>query len=156
MGIKKDILSSSYSKYNALYGWQNHFGQNMINFGYINSFKEAADDLVEQLCPDLYIFPIMFCYRQYLELLLKNIYALKVKENEYVSFVRKVSHDLFKIWSYVKPILEKLHSQDQIDLINEVVCLIHELDSNSYTFRYPKDKKLNDSIRNEFTINTKK
>ncbi len=155
MGVKKDILNSGYSDYNAVYGWQKKLGQNTINFGYINSFKEAADDLVEKLCPDLYIFPIMFCYRQYLELILKNIYFVNAKDEDYNDFLRKVSHDLLKIWSYVKPILAKDHSDSEVDLIDNVVCLIHEIDPKSYTFRYPKDKKQNDSIQSDLTINTK-
>ncbi len=41
-------------------GGSRHLVDQLLHFGYINSYKAAADDLVEMQVPDLYIYPIMF------------------------------------------------------------------------------------------------
>lgn len=156
MELNDYIFSDEPWDYNAMYGWQENFGDNMINFGYINSYKEAADDLVEMKHPDLYIFPIIFSYRQYLELLLKNIYVInKIKnKDDYEKFIKKVSHNLSKVWQVVKPILQDNHKDEDIDYIEELIDIIHKLDPYSDKFRYPEDRKQNKSIKQDLAINT--
>lgn len=154
MGILKDINSNKNSKYIARYGWQKFLGDSYFDFGYINSYKEAGDTLVKALIPDLYIFPIMFCYRQYLELLLKNICEKNMKEDKYEKFVNKVSHDLKKIWKVVKK--EKFIKLDEKYIldIEDVILFFYALDPYSFTFRYVKDKKMNKNIDKDLKINT--
>ncbi len=151
----RDILNNNNPHYTAQYGWQREFGDATFTFGYISSYKEAADDLVDKLLPDLYIFPIMFCYRQYLELLLKNICQHHMKKKDYKDFVFDVSHDLSKIWPYAKSFLVNEIDEDKVNFIEQSIRFFHTLDPNSFTFRYEKDKKLNRSIKQDsLTINT--
>ena len=86
------LVNGNNHNYIALHGWQRFIGNDIFSFGYICSYKEAADTLVEQKTPDLNIYPIMFCYRQYLEQVLKNICYKKMNDEDYKNFVKKVSN----------------------------------------------------------------
>lgn len=140
--------------YIADIGWQKYMGDGCYTFGYINSYKEAGDILVEEKVPDLLIYPIMFCYRQYLELLLKNIY-MKNNTEDYKDYVNNVSHNIIKSWEYVKPILLNQIKDKELSFIEEVICFFDKLDSSSFTFRYEYDKRMNRNIDDK-RIDTKK
>lgn len=155
MTLKKLLFHNDNSNYIAHYGWQKNFDDEMTEFGYINSYKSAADELVELSHPDLYIFPIIFCYRQYLELLLKNLYRQSVNDTAYKRFLKEVSHDLDKVFIHVKPLLQIKYSDKVISLIEETTSILNELDKGSYNFRYSTDRKLNRSIEKDLCINTK-
>lgn len=95
--IVKHLFGNQHPSYVSQYGWQKDLGDSTYTFGYIASYKEAADTLVEKMLPDLLLFPIVFCYRQYLELLFKNIYHQNKSSDEYTAFIKRVSHSLRKI-----------------------------------------------------------
>lgn len=156
MDIKEYIFNNSNPSYTAQYGWQQFFGDSMFTFGYINSYKEAADTLVEELTPDLYLFPIMFTYRHYLELALKNICEKNMTEEKYKDFIFKASHNLGKIWCTSKEILELQLNNDEINFIEQIVIFFDALDSDSFAFRYEKTRnQKHKSIKEDYlTINT--
>lgn len=161
--------------YLAKIGWQKELGDDYYTFGYIASYKRAGDILVEQMTPDLLIYPIMFCYRQYLELLLKNSYYNYIKEknmlifseisrknqdkikesikNEYKLFIHLVSHNLFKIWNRAKTILENQICREKLNYIDEVVSWFDINDPLSDRFRYEYNKKMERNIDNKI-LNT--
>ncbi len=141
--------------YIADIGWQKYMGDGCYSFGYINSYKKAGDILIEKKIPDLLIYPIMFCYRQYLELLLKNVYMQNSTEEEYKNFVNSVSHNISDSWNYVKPILKNQISDKKVAYIEKVIYSFNELDPSSFTFRYEYDKKMNRNI-DDRRIDTKK
>lgn len=141
--------------YIADIGWQKYMGDGYYTFGYINSYKDAGDILVEMMKPDLLIYPIMFCYRQYLELLLKNIYMKNRTKEEKKNYVKSVSHNILKSWNFVKPILQSQISDKKVNYIEMVLYFFDELDPSSFTFRYECDKKMNRNIDDK-RINTKK
>lgn len=141
--------------YLAKYGWQFVFENNIIDFGYINSYKTAGDILVDKKTPDLLIFPIMFNYRQYLELLLKNIYSNNTKdEYEYEKFIKTCSHNLSQSWKIVKKFLKKDLNNKQLNDINLLIEFMNKYDPCSFNFRYPKNKKNEPSIKGGIVINT--
>lgn len=153
MDIFKDIFNKYSVDYTAKYGWQKNIGESVFTFGYISSYKEAADTLVDQRIPDLNIFPIMFCYRQYLELILKNVCYVNMDKNSYLEFIKNSSHNLLNVWKEAKVFLK--NTQEQLDLIHNIVKIFNKLDPNSFNFRYEFDKKLNRSLKEEnFEINT--
>lgn len=156
MSIKDKIFKGNNPNYTAHYGWQESCGDKSYTFGYINSYKEAGDTLVEEKIPDLLLFPIMFSYRQYLELLLKNICEKRMDTEEYRNLIKKASHNLTIIWDVVKVKIQYEVSSDDINLIAEVVEIFSSIDPYSFTFRYEKDKKQNSRSINEdyLTINT--
>ncbi len=71
-------------------------GTDMIWYGYIEGYKTAADYLVDLHFEDTMVFPAVFCYRQYVELVLKNIYR-KYESKTFLEWVNKVKHNFSKI-----------------------------------------------------------
>ncbi|MDE5860462.1 MAG: hypothetical protein K2H23_08810, partial [Oscillospiraceae bacterium] len=125
------------------------------NFGYINSYLEAANDLLNFKCPDLYVYPIMFCYRQYIELSLKNICQKDMAKQDYIKFIRKASHNLNAIWKEAKKHLNAFNitDEDQINFMSNTVNDFNLIDPTSFSFRYPQDKNMNKSLENHFSRN---
>ncbi len=141
----------------AKIGWQQLLSTTCYDFGYINSYLEVANTLIESkyFVPDLYVFPVIFCYRQFIELSLKNICKLKMQETAYIQFIRNASHNLQKIWQEAeKHLIEfNITEQDQIDFLKKVVDDFDMIDPTSFDFRYPQDKQLNNSLQNSITHN---
>lgn len=152
MSIKSDILEKYNLDYMAEYGWQSNFDDETFTFGYIYSYKSNADLLINKGTLDLHIFPIIFSYRQYLELVLKNVCYKNMTRNQYIKLIRYASHNLIKVWQNAKEFLKKNITPKQLNEIEEIIRLFYDLDPNSYTFRYEYDKKLNRSIKNKSLI----
>ena len=149
-GQKLFVSDSNYDE-TAQIGWKDVEGQ---FYGYISGYKEAADDVIRSALEkgkvgfgslDKYVFPAVFLYRQYLELALKELYLVysEETEDEKSKVIKACGHDLKKIWSKVKPIMSLGDSDPSISAVEYYVIEFAELDSSSYAFRYPIDKKLN-------------
>jgi|GEM_PF-5036983 len=155
MSIHDDIFNNLNSQFTARYGWQGDIDEELYTFGYIDSFKSNADSLVEQGIPDINIFPIMVSYRQYLELVLKNICYRNMSKSDYQQLVKKASHNLITVWNCAVEVLKGIKTPEQISVINEVITIFDTLDPNSFTFRYEFDKGLNRAIKpDRLEINT--
>ena len=115
------------------------------------AFKASADLLVNQSEQDAherrnFVWPIVFCYRHYIELALKDMI------NEYgAQVVPEIkpdwkSHSLQELWNSYKIIVESTFSEININDIREVAavetCILEldNIDARSFTFRYPTDK----------------
>ena len=152
----------------ANYHQFSHFGWGDIDsqfYGYIKGYKESADRLVEYALQskniailDTYIFPIIFLYRQFIELSLKSLYLQYSEESmpDKMKIIKQVNHDLAKMWSNLKPVLlEASDSDEEKDSINNVedyILQYHEFDKTSFRFRYPIDKDYNPCIKGEHRI----
>lgn len=143
------------------YGWQNIVEDELnINglteFGYISGYKDAADDLVEQTLGteliNLYMFPIVFLYRNYLELVLKNIIITKVPKKDLNKYTEKFNHDLKKTFKVVIKLIKDELSEKDIEKIYSVVSEFHTFDKNSFNFRYYFDKKANSTLPNVLSV----
>ncbi len=110
---------------------------------YADGYKRAADLLVENLETtydvNTVVYPIMFLYRQYIELTLKEIIAYGNYLNEQ-SNTGRVSHDLEALWPECRSVIEKhlpeVTAKD-VQKIERLVEKFSELDPTSTTFRYP-------------------
>ncbi len=142
-------LTNDNLNYIAQYGWQKFFGDDTYTFGYINSYKMAGDSLVDKEVPDLLIYPIMFCYRHYLEQLLKNICRKNMERKEYRDFIYIASHNILKIWNGANKYLQGNNSVDDIQFVHEIVYWFNEHDPDSFAFRYETDKKNKRSIKED-------
>ena len=112
------------------------------------AFKQASDLLVShvrttQMDQDSLVYPIMFLYRQYLELTLKALIldgrSLLGLKGDYPS-----GHDIRKLWSEARSILEQVFPDEpagDLDVVDKVVGQFMEVDPDSQAFRYPVDKK---------------
>lgn len=130
-----------------------------LNYGiddwmwYVSGYKKAARLLVEhvketQSDQDFLIFPIIFNYRQYLELHLKKmIWDCKRLFNEQPDFSK--THDLNKLWEDCRRLLEKVEPKIEIhdlEAVDEGINQFCEYDPRSMSFRYPFDTKGDKSL----------
>ena len=157
------FLTSTSSDDCATFGWQS---PDQALWGVKDGFKNAADDLVRKAIRegrknnirvlDTYIFPIMYLYRQSLEVGLKNIYLRCFGK------IPGGGHNLSIIWQevYQKIVINHIQnagfleqvkqykqdfrkfSMEGIDFpkITQVFNEIQQFDSKADVFRYMVDK----------------
>ncbi len=135
---------------------------------YIFGYKKLADLSAELLFSnegvhydDTLRIPVLFLYRHYIELRLKNLY------NQFVSCHPEATsinldvlqcHDIQKIWENLLKLFDELliEREDAIsnlfEDINNVIEQFNRYDKHSQTFRYDIDKKGNEHRVLSFTI----
>lgn len=123
-------------------------------------YKDAAEQLADSQCDlsekynDGLLYPIMFCYRQSVELMLKasflNLYLRKDKQlhtSERIALGKLIkTHKLSAILSDIGNSLNQIHCTGLDDLIAKIaiyISAIEEIDSESFVMRYPADKDMN-------------
>ena len=120
---------------------------------YVRGYKRAGDLLVEIVLnsnrdQDILIYPIAFLYRQYIELLLKEIIIAGrkfLKESVKESDKPLTDHKIDILWDKAKKISMKIF-KDEDDPLNferseNILMDFSRIDSGSFSFRYPKTKK---------------
>lgn len=128
---------------NAMLGWT-HFPWDIYAAGY----KDAADALVQALAErkaslDSVVYPLVFLYRQGLELQLKLILPLARRLASKDAVVDH-KHGLMPLWNDLKLLLEQLEPHgDYKDLtaIEDFIRQFDTIDPGSFAFRYPTTKK---------------
>jgi hypothetical protein len=116
---------------------------------YAAKFKDAADALVREAAAgdatlDSVIIPIMFLYRQYLELTLKEIILFGREVVGTGSGYPTNEHDLKKLWGEVFSLLTQHYGPripPEIANVTSAIEDLHTYDPNSFSFRYPTDKR---------------
>jgi len=127
---------------------------------YAVGYKRAADLLVEcvgqtRRHQDTLVYPIVFLYRQYLELRLKEL----IRNGSLLFDIhRKIlrHHKIKELWMQCRKILEKEEfgcSSNDLDAIEECIHHFSEKDPYSMAFRYPTDKNGNRTLPGLTNIN---
>lgn len=127
---------------------------------YAEGYKNSGDIIAayveeNRTDQDILVFPIVFLYRHYLELSIKDIIhdgnrLLNINE-DFPTY-----HDLKKLWDICKPILIKIFpGYPTADLVNveSIIYQFAEKDPISFAFRYPTDKIGQKSIADLDRIN---
>ncbi len=144
-----DVFDSDADRWHT--AWLNHAGADGWCL-YADGYKRAADMLVKHLKTtydvNTVMYPIMFLYRQYIELSLKEIvtYGRYLNEDPRPP---KPSHALEGLWQESKSIIKKHLSDvppENLDQIESLIQKFSELDPTSTGFRYPADKESNPSF----------
>lgn len=117
--------------------------------GYIDGYKYAADELVNKIDKtgvdqDYLVYPIVFLYRQHLELLLKRIIKsgrkhLATQEQGYPTH-----HKLKDLWSLAKSLRKEIWNENhpsEFEIVDHVISEYTLYDPASMAFRYPENKK---------------
>ena len=107
-----------------------------------DGYREASDLLVDQIREsgrnDSLLYPILFGYRQYLELRVKELtFILNRRQTDKPTF--KKIHDLRELWNTIRPQLMEYVSGEELVALSAVSAVIeefHQLDSRSVVFRY--------------------
>lgn len=130
---------------------------------YIEGYKRAAKVLVEQIKNnrsdlDVLVYPIIFLYRQYMELLLKSIISNGRKLLDQSGDFPK-HHRLDKLWVEARMLLEEVYEGDPRKELDEIQDYINQFcgkDPFGSAFRYPTDVKGKKSLPGLMHINIRK
>jgi len=148
-GIVKDLS-------NADIGWMN-----TKNPFYMEGYKKAARELSDRFeCrrPEekvSLIFPIIFLYRQYIELTLKNLLKqidCKLANERTDKILER--HKLLPLWDETISQYDKFIYVNNIALVftslrtneRDIINHFNQVDEDSFSFRYAYDKKGNDNL----------
>lgn len=162
MSKKKDSKPTNFfvRKQNDLFksdiDWQNNACLNVTHdnwFAYIEGYKQAADIIVNHVgethrSQDFLVYPTVFLYRQYIELLLKKII---IDGSHLLDKDAKIteSHYLDKLWVRCRKIIEEVWpdgDKQVLDRIEQSILNFVNVDPSSTSFRYPIDKNDNPSL----------
>ncbi len=120
---------------------------------YAIGYKRAGDILVGHIVDmhrdrDKIVFPIVFNYRQYIELRLKKLIRDGRRLlDEQEPFPR--THDLQKLWSSCRDLISKIEpngSKADIEAVDDAIEKFCSVDPGSDSFRYPVDRDGNPSL----------
>jgi hypothetical protein len=118
-----------------------------VNWGggwtlYAIGYRNAGDALVERVEQDrgeadALVYPIVFCYRQYLELMLKDT-LMEAHLYHGIDEPFDAKHPLLHHWKPLRPLLEKRWPGDPepLDAVEEILRQFDEVDEGSFAFRY--------------------
>jgi hypothetical protein len=112
---------------------------------YAEGYREAAERLYASWCAlshDCLVFPLVFLYRHYVELRVKELLLsavgfLDLPENW------KQNHDIAALWHVLKPLLRQVFPDEpERDLLNSERLMLElaTRDPSSFEFRYPESK----------------
>ena len=107
-----------------------------------SAYKDEADKLIGWLenneGHDALAAPILFCYRQYIELKLKHVIHLS---NTYFGIAGDPPHihDLRELWDTMMPaIKDDIEDEEStiFPIVEKIIMQFHSVDSKSFMFRY--------------------
>jgi hypothetical protein len=119
-------------------------------YQYIIGYKRAAERLCDSLASDrsyadFLVYPIIFLYRQYIELILKYL-LLRGKPLFNEKFdLKNANHEIPPLWKECCGVLRRTFPNDttlehDIECIDGIISQLTTIDKSSMTFRYPVDK----------------
>ena len=135
---------------------------------YIEGYFKAADELTHRVVDtssnqDILVYPIVFLYRQYIELQLKNI----IRESRVLlsdGHCFPEHHKILDLWGVANGLMNRIikefysRAQDfitpeDVKFIGGIISDFVEIDPASFAFRYPEDKKGNKNLGGLVHIN---
>lgn len=122
---------------------------------YAEGYRDAAEQLyaswqASRGCPDYLIFPMVFLYRHYVELRLKELIQSAASLLSLPTDWPAI-HFLDQLWSILQPRLTEISPDEPARDIRNASRLITQLaafDHTSFAFRYPVDNKGNSNTTN--------
>lgn len=155
-GQKLFIKGEDYSN-NAMLGLT-HFPWDIYAAGY----KDAANALVKavmerQASLDSVIYPLVFIYRQAIELQLKIILPVARRLNGDPEKADH-GHGLRHLWYDLKKLLKEIspeYKDKNIAVMQDFIMQLDVIDPASIAFRYPKGKEGNDTLPDLRYINVR-
>jgi hypothetical protein len=138
------------------------------DYAYREGYLRGAQILVQEVGEkerdqDFLVYPIVFLYRHYVELVLTEIIrrAPYLIERELTLDEKKhlKDHRLDSLWEDFKPISSAISKvagwdelpQEDVEGINDYICQISEVDPHSYSLRYALSKKGDPSLPESLT-----
>ena len=113
--------------------------------GAAGEYRHTADEIVAQLqgrqgFPDLVARPVVYLYRHYLELQLKDtLREARLYFNE--DPATPGTHDLMALWRPLRQLIERRWNEGEdngeLDAVQSALAEFHAIDARGETFRYP-------------------
>jgi len=142
--------------------WHNACLNTMANatLAYALGYKLAADAVVQHVeehrrYQDFLVYPVVFLYRHYIEIRLKEI----VTQGSILLASPKrapKTHNLQNLWGHARRTLEELSLGEPVEdseAVEELIGQFHEVDPSSTAFRYPRDTRGHGSVCGMQTVN---
>lgn len=148
----------------AYFGWGDLSQQ---FYGYCEGYKESADYLIDAAIQserisriDTVVFPVLFLYRQFIELSLKRtvLFFSNKSSEEKAKWLKKANHNLRGLWKDYLDILPSSQSDSEkrtIEIVGKYIAEFHDVDKSSFSFRYPITKNMNLIFGEDKRINLK-
>ncbi len=124
---------------------------------YADGYKRAVDILVQDVLKtgtkkNFIVYPIIFLYRHYLELCLKDILRNSSILTDQIPDIPG-HHGIGDIWNACKKIILYLQSAEEdssidLDIISQCIREFQKYDPEATAFRYPMNKKGGNSLAN--------
>jgi len=117
--------------------------------GYAKGYKSAADFIVSGAIEghrsydfnvSYIVFPVVFLYRQYIELRLKEIILLVTRINGEEHGIPK-HHHIDELWKHARPHIERYCAHEQLSALGVCIKEFCSFDSDGLAFRYPENKE---------------
>lgn len=129
---------------------------------YASSYKLAAETIAKEVSNDhskidYLICPLVFLYRHYFELRIKEILYSSGEEGS-EKLQKLTHHDLIEIWKESKMAIIKIRpdvSHDNLSSVEEILKSFNRYDHRSMEFRYPVDKRSNPTLASLNAIDVK-
>jgi len=122
-----------------------------------DGYKQAADILVAKAIEDrpsrdLLLYPIVFCYRHFIELSLKYVIVTYGRRAGVQPNLK--DHDLDLLWPEFCRVLAQYGEGDKsaLSVVEAVVAEFTKIDQGSFTFRYPTSRKGDPIVINQDNI----
>lgn len=116
---------------------------------YAKGYKDAADFIVNGAIDgnrsytfnvSYLVFPVVFLYRQYIELRLKEIILRGIRTNHEKHSIPK-HHRVDELWRHARPYVEHIAPKDGLDALEVCIQEFSSFDMEGMAFRYPVDKQ---------------
>src|SRR4051812_27294719 len=112
--------------------------------GYAEGYRRAAEILVQHIADterdqDVLVYPIVFMYRQAIEISLKRLIVIGTQLIDRPTEVPR-HHRLVLLWRQCRPIIEEVWPdgpKEDLDVVGAVLEDFEALDPISTVFRYP-------------------
>lgn len=118
-------------------------------FVYSEGYREAGEKLY-QFCIEnpfynnTLVYPLIFNYRQFFELRLKELILMGRKYLEVIDADFPDEHSLLKLWNIYRnellPHIESSIDKDELDNVERIISQFNTEDPKSMSFRYPVSK----------------
>ncbi len=122
---------------------------------YADGYRRAADALVDRVegepPDDIFLLPIVFLYRHFVELTLKDLFLRLVSLCHIgIDPKRVTTHKLIPLWEFVKAhlncIREEMHDKEIVPALDKLIRELSDLDPDSMHFRYAVDKEFAEMV----------
>jgi hypothetical protein len=130
-------------------------------YAHVEGYKRAGDSLIEELRKEprvlginYLVFPVVFLYRHFVELSIKDVIA----HGNYLSTMRSefpTNHDLLPLWTEARKVLAPFGGcrTEDLDAVESIIAELDRIDPKSFSFRYPAKKDWTPSLpQTEFNL----